>query len=197
MIKLYDYQLSGNSYKVRLMLSLLGLEHETVWVDLDNGQHKSPEFLELNSFGQVPVLTDGDLIFQDAQAILVYLARRYGSEDWLPLEPEAMSRVMRWLSTTAGEIRQGPEFARLYYKFNVKTVNIEVATQKSESILTLLDNHLSDREWLELGHPTIADIACFPYVSLSPDAKIYLDAYPNVLSWMERIKQLTGYIAIA
>lgn len=197
MIKLYDYQLSGNCYKVRLMLSLLGLEHETVWVDLDNGQHKSPEFLELNSFGQVPVLTDGDLIFQDAQAILVYLARRYGSEDWLPLEPEAMSRVMRWLSTTAGEIRQGPEFARLYYKFNVQTVNIEVATQKSETILTLLDNHLSDREWLELGHPTIADIACFPYVSLSPDAKISLDAYPNVLSWMERIKQLTGYIAIA
>ncbi len=197
MIKLYDYQLSGNCYKVRLMLSLLGLEHETVWVDLDNGQHKSPEFLEFNSFGQVPVLTDGDLVFQDAQAILVYLARRYGDEEWLPLEPEAMSRVVRWLSTTAGEIRQGPEFARLYYKFNVKTVNIEVATQKSETILTLLDNHLSDREWLELGHPTIADIACFPYVSLSPDAKISLDAYPNVLSWMERIKQLPGYIAIA
>ncbi len=197
MIKLYDYQLSGNCYKVRLMLSLLGLEHESVWVDLDNGQHKSPEFLEMNSFGQVPVLTDGDLIFQDAQAILVYLARRYGSEDWLPLEHEAMSRVMRWLSTTAGEIRQGPEFARLYYKFNVQTVNIEVATQKSETILTLLDNHLSDREWLEIGHPTIADIACFPYVSLSPDAKISLDAYPNVLSWMERIKQLPGYIAIA
>ncbi|NEP52730.1 MAG: glutathione S-transferase [Moorea sp. SIO3C2] len=197
MIKLYDYQLSGNCYKVRLMLSLLGLEHETVWVDLDNGEHKSPEFLELNSFGQVPVLTDGDLIFQDAQGILVYLARRYGDEDWLPLEPEAMSRVMRWLSTTAGEIRQGPEFARLYYKFNVKTVNIEVATQKSATILTLLDNHLSDRAWLELDHPTIADIACFPYVSLSPDAKISLDAYPNVLSWMERIKELPGYIAIA
>ncbi|AOY80681.1 MULTISPECIES: glutathione S-transferase [Moorena] len=197
MIKLYDYQLSGNCYKVRLMLSLLGLEHETVWVDLDNGEHKSPEFLELNSFGQVPVLTDGDLVFQDAQAILVYLARRYGSEDWLPLEAEAMSRVMRWLSTTAGEIRQGPEFARLYYKFNVKTVNIEVATQKSATILTLLDNHLSDRAWLELDHPTIADIACFPYVSLSPDAKISLDAYPNVVSWMERIKQLPGYIAIA
>ncbi|NES86196.1 MAG: glutathione S-transferase [Moorea sp. SIO2B7] len=197
MIKLYDYQLSGNCYKVRLMLSLLGLEYETVWVDLDNGEHKSPEFLKLNSFGQVPVLTDGDLIFQDAQAILVYLARRYGSEDWLPLEAEAMSRVMRWLSTTAGEIRQGPEFARLYYKFNVKTVNIEVATQKSATILTLLDNHLSDRAWLELDHPTIADIACFPYVSLSPDAKISLDAYPNVVSWMERIKQLPGYIAIA
>ncbi|NET64369.1 MAG: glutathione S-transferase [Moorea sp. SIO1G6] len=197
MIKLYDYQLSGNCYKVRLMLSLLGLEYETVWVDLDNGEHKSPEFLELNSFGQVPVLTDGDLIFQDAQGILVYLARRYADEDWLPLEAEAMSRVMRWLSTTAGEIRQGPEFARLYYKFNVQTVNIEVATQKSATILTLLDNHLSDRAWLELDHPTIADIACFPYVSLSPDAKISLDAYPNVLSWMERIKELPGYIAIA
>ncbi|WP_293122442.1 hypothetical protein [Moorena sp. SIO4G3] len=49
----------------------------------------------------------------------LYLARRYGSEDWLPLEPEAMSRVMRWLSTTAGEIRQGPEFARLYQKILV------------------------------------------------------------------------------
>ena len=108
MIKLYGHELSGNSYKVKLMLSLLSLEYEWIKVDLMARAHKKPEFLALNPFGQVPLLVDGDVVLADAQAILVYLARQYGQEQWLPLEAEPLSRVIRWLSTTAGEIRQGP-----------------------------------------------------------------------------------------
>lgn len=135
MIKLYGYELSGNSYKVKLMLSLLRLEYEWIKVDLLKGEHKSAEFLALNPFGQVPVLVD-HVVFQDAQAILVYLARRYGSEQWLPDDPESLSRVVRWLSTTAGEIRQGVESARRYYLFNATSINLEQANQKAEFILT-------------------------------------------------------------
>ncbi|MGD1716201.1 glutathione S-transferase family protein [Dapis sp. BLCC M172] len=196
MIKLYSYELSGNAYKVQLMLSLLGLEYELVRVDLFQGEHKTPEFLELNPFGQIPVLTDGELVLQDAQAILVYLARRYGNEDWLPLEAEPMSRVMRWLSTATGEIRQGVEYARRYHKFNMEYINIEYATQKSEYILKIIDEHLGKNNWLALDRPTIADVACFPYVALASDAKISLEPYPNVQAWIERIKQLPGFIGM-
>ncbi|HEY9844695.1 MAG TPA: glutathione S-transferase [Candidatus Caenarcaniphilales bacterium] len=196
MIQLHGHELSGNSYKVKLMLALLGLDYEWIQVDLLKGAHKQPEFLVLNPFGQVPVLVDGDLVLADAQAILVYLARQYGDESWLPLEAESMSRVVRWLSTAAGEIRQGPESARLHYLFNAININLERATQKSEFILTQLNHHLAQREWLELGHPTIADVAIFPYVALAHDGKIDLGSYPNVLDWLDRIKRLDGFIGM-
>ena len=80
MIKLHGHEISGNSYKVRLMLSLLNLEYEWVRVDLMKGEHKSLEYLAKNPFGQVPLLVDDETQIADAQAILVYLARKYGGE---------------------------------------------------------------------------------------------------------------------
>lgn len=197
MIQLYGHDLSGNSYKVKLMLSLLGLEFAWIRVDLMQAAHKQPDFLALNPFGQVPVLVDGDVVLADAQAILVYLARHYGGEQWLPLEALPLAQVVRWLSTTAGEIRQGPESARLYHLFKATTINLDRALQKADFILTQLDQHLRDRDWLELGHPTIADVAVFPYVALARDGQIDLDHYPHVLTWIDRVKQLPGFVGMA
>jgi glutathione S-transferase len=194
MIKIYGHELSGNSYKVRLFLKLLNLNYEWIKVDLMKGEHKSPNFLALNPFGQVPLLVDGETKLADAQAILVYLARQYGGEQWLPLEPLPLAQVTRWLSTTAGEVRQGPENARLYHLFGATSINIERAYQKAEHILTQLDEHLSTHTWLEFERPTIADVAVFPYIALAPDGKIDLDPYPHVLAWIDRIKRLPGYI---
>jgi glutathione S-transferase len=198
MIKLYGHEISGNSYKARLMLSLLGLDYEWVNVDLMAGAHRSPEYLAMNPFGQVPLLIDGTIQLPDAQAILVYLARQYGGEAWLPIGPLPLAQVIRWLSTTAGEVRQGPEHARLYHLFGAGTkISIDRATEKSEFILNQLEQHLSQRTWLEFEQPTIADVAVFPYVALARDGKINLDAYPQVLQWIERVKQLPGYIPMA
>ena len=198
MIKLYGHEISGNSYKVRLMLSLLNLEYEWIKVDLMQGEHKTPEYLAMNPFGQVPLLVDGDIQLADSQAILVYLARQYGGDQWLPLEALPLARVVLWLSTAAGEVRQGPEQARLYHLFGAGTkINIERATQKAELILTQLDQHLSNHDWLELGRSTIADVSVFPYVSLAEDGKISLDTYPHVLEWIDRVKQLPGYVPMA
>ena len=197
MIKLYGHEMSGNSYKPRLLLELLDIKYECVKVDLMKGEQKSPQYLALNPFGQVPLLVDGDTKIADAQAILVYLARQYGGDRWLPLEALPLAQVVRWLSTTAGEIRQGPEQARLYYLFGTTSINIERAQQQAGRILSQLDQHLSTRNWLEFDRPTIADIAVFPYVALAPDGKIDLAPYPNVLSWIDRIKQLPGYIPMA
>ncbi|NER25210.1 MAG: glutathione S-transferase [Symploca sp. SIO1B1] len=197
MIKLYGHELSGNSYKVQLFLSVLGIEHQYVRVDLMKGEHKQPEFLAINPFGQVPILVDDELVIQDAQAILTYLARRYGDENWLPTDAESLSRIMRWLSTTTGEVRQGPENARLYYLFGVTNINIERATTKAHQILKLLNDHLEKHTWLEFEHPTIADIAVFPYVALAADGKIPLEDYPEVVAWINRVKTLPGFVGMA
>jgi glutathione S-transferase len=203
MIKLYGHEISGNSYKVRLMLALLSLDYEWVEVDLMQGEQKSPDYLAMNPFGQVPLLVDGETTLADAQAILVYLARQYGGEAWLPMTsgrsqtigPLPMAQVIRWLSTAAGEVREGPGLARLYHLFGAGTnINIDRATQKSEFILNQLEQHLGQRTWLEFEQPTIADVAVFPYVALARDGKINLDAYPAVLTWIDRVKQLPGYI---
>jgi glutathione S-transferase len=197
MIKLYGHEISGNSYKVRLMLSLLNIESEWVKVDVTKGEQKSPEYLALNPFGQVPLLVDGEIQLADAQAILVYLARQYGGEQWLPTAALPMAQVIRWLSITAGEVRQGPENARLYHLFGAGTqINIDRAIQKSEFILTQLNEHLRPRTWLEFDRPTIADVAVFPYVALARDGKIDLNTYPQILAWIDRIKQLSGYISM-
>jgi glutathione S-transferase len=196
MITLYGHELSGNAYKVRLFLELLQLDYEFIQVDLMKGEHKEPAFLAINPFGQVPALVDGGETILDAQGILVYLARQYGGETWLPSEAIALSRVVRWLSTAAGEVRQGVENARLYHLFGAKAINIERATEKAHLILQLLDNHLAEQDWLEFDHPTIADIAVFPYVALAPDGNISLDGYPNVLAWIERIQHLPNFIGM-
>lgn len=197
MIKLYGHEMSGNSYKVRLLLELLHQEYEWIKVDLMQAEHKSPEYLALNPFGQVPFLIDGEVKLADAQAILVYLARKYGGDQWLPTETLALAQVVRWLSTTAGEVRQGPENARLHYLFGATSINIERAHEKAAYILKQLEQHLSTHQWLEFDRPTIADIAVFPYVALAADGKIDLDPYPNVLQWIGRVKQLPGFITMA
>ena len=197
MIKLYGHEMSGNSYKVRLFLELLQLDYDWIKIDLMKGEHKSPEYLAINPFGQVPLLIDGEVKLADAQAILVYLARQYGREQWLPTEALSLAQVIRWLSTTAGEIRQGPENARLYHLFGASNINIERAHEKAAYILNQLDQHLSKRDWLEFERPTIADVAVFPYVALAADGKIDLKPYTYVLDWIERVKQLPGYKPMA
>ena len=199
MLKLYGHPLSGNVYKAKLLMSFLGIDYENIDIALEKGEHQQPDFLALNPFAQVPVLQDGDVVLADAQAILVYLARQYGgaeADKWLPLEALPRAQVMRWLSTTAGEVRQGPEFARLYHLFKVSTIDIEQTSKKSTFILQQLEQHLTQRDWLACDRLTIADVAVFPYVALSRDGQVPLEVYPWVMNWIERIKQQPGFVGM-
>jgi glutathione S-transferase len=195
MLKLYDFTLSGNCYKVRLLLALLKLDHELITVDVKSGAQKTPAFLALNAFGQVPVLVDGDLVLRDSQAILVYLAQQYGGAAWLPQTAAAQSLVMQWLITAAHDIQQSLSAARIYHLLG-RQLDIETATARAHNLLKVIDHHLAARQWLELDRPTIADIACFPYIALAEDGKISLADYPHVRAWCDRIKQLPGYITL-
>jgi len=192
-MKLYDVQISGNCYKIRLFLSLLKLDYEIVPIDIANHEQKSPAYLKKNPLGEIPVLEDGDLMLRDSQAILVYLARKYGDNEWLPMKPSEMALVMQWLSTACNEIARGPMDARYHEKFKMD-LDINKAHEKSKAILTVIDNHLDGKNWLELNHATIADIACFPYIALAHEGSISLEPYQNVQKWITRIIKLPGFI---
>jgi len=198
-MKLYNVEFSGNCYKVRLLLSLLAIDSEIdcdiIPIDIANKEHKSPAYIKKNPLGEIPALEDGAHVLRDSQAILVYLAKKYGKDDWLPNNPKELALVMQWLSTACNEIAHGPMHARAYYKFNLD-IDIENAKAKSKDILTIIDKHLAERDWLELNRATIADIACFPYIALSHEGKISLDQYSNIQKWIANIKQLPNFISM-
>src|SRR5262245_34792401 len=106
-MKLHYMPPSGNAYKVRILLSLLGVPHEKVMLDSRKREHKSPEFLKLNPRGEVPVLEDDGTVLWDSSACLVYLARKHGGEQWLPTAPAEMAQVMQWVALAGNEIQFG------------------------------------------------------------------------------------------
>ena len=142
-MKLYDMELSGNAYKVRLFADLVGIELERVPVDLAAGEHQQSPFIDLNPWAQVPVLEDGDVLLRDSQAILVYLARRYGGHQWWPDSAAHQGEVMQWLSTAANEIHAGPNAARLVDKFGYPLDKAR-ALEVSDRVLPLIERHLTD-----------------------------------------------------
>jgi len=198
-MKLYNVEFSGNCYKVRLLLSLLAIDQEIdceiVSIDIANKEQKSTTYLKKNPLGEIPVLEDGPLVLRDSQAILVYLANKYSQDNWLPNHDKEMALVMQWLSTACNEIARGPMDARAYHKFKLD-IDINKAYEKSSIILTMIDNHLETREWLELNRATLADIACYPYIALAHEGNISLEPYSNIQKWITNIKHLPNYISM-
>ena len=195
MIKLYGAPLSGNAYKVRLLLSLLGLEFEETSVNLQTGENRTESFLALNPRGQIPTLVDGDVTVWDSQAILVYLARRYG-EAWLPVEPAAMAEVMQWLAVAENELLFGLARARAVKSFG-RDYDLASSQAYGREGLKVLEQRLAEHLWLAAGRATIADIACMPYPALSHMGGIPLDDCPAVRAWIDRVRALPGFVAMA
>ncbi len=192
-MKLYDLVLSGNCYKVRLFAALARIPVEIVPVDFLAGEHKRAPLIDLNPWGEIPILVDGEVVLRDSQAILVYLAQKYAEASWLPRDPAGMAEVVQWLSTAANEVQNGPASARLVDKFGYPIDKADTL-RRSARILPLLDAHLSRHDWLAAGHPTIADCAVFPYVALSHEGGVDLTPYPHVQAWIQRVKGLPGFL---
>ncbi len=191
-LKLYDLPLSGNCYKVRLLLSMLELKYEKIPTDLVAGENQTPAFRLLNPRGQIPVLRDGETVIWDSMAILVYLARRYGSEQWLPTDALGEARVMQWLAVSENELLTGLARARAARRFN-RPFDPEQCRSDSAQGVGTLELRLKEAEWLAADHPTIADIACYPYINLAEEAEFSLQPYLAVRAWLKRIETLPGW----
>lgn len=192
-LTLYRFPLSGHSHRAELLLSLLGLPVRLVDVDLRKGAHKQPEFLKLNPFGQVPVLDDNGTVIADSNAILVYLARRYGGYSWLPTDPVGEAAIQRWLSVAAGQIAFGPAAARLNTVFGAR-YNADEVIGRAHALLKLMDAELAQRAFLAGAQPTIADVAGYTYIAHAPEGNVALSDYPHVRAWLGRIEALPGFV---
>jgi glutathione S-transferase len=188
-VRLYDYPASGNCYKVRLLLALLGREYERVTVDIFAGETLTDAYAAINPLRETPVLEleSGERIAQ-SPAILWYLAE---GTPFLPSERVARAHVLQWLAFEQERVMGGiggPRFRRL-------TGRPPIAGRLAigEQALATLDAHLGERDWLVGDRCTIADVAIYGYGHVAEDAG--LTPGPHVRAWMERLRALPGFVA--
>ncbi|WP_206950820.1 glutathione S-transferase family protein [Trinickia acidisoli] len=194
-IRLHAARLSGHAHRAKLFLSLLDLPFETIEVDLRAREQKTPAFLAMNPFGQVPVIEDGDTVLFDSNAILVYLAKRYGNPSWLPEDPLGAAHVTQWLSIAAGQIAHGPCAARLVKLFG-DTLDHDVAVRTAVKLFDVIEPEFGKRPFAVGVHPTIADVAAYTYIAHAPEGGIALAPYPNIRAWLARVEALPGFVAM-
>ena len=192
-MKLYDFTLSGNCYKIRMMLAMLGIDYETLTVSLLDKEQFSPEFLAINPFHKVPVIDDEGFLLRDSAAILIYLVRKYGRPEWHPEDPAAMAEIQQWLSFSVNEGFNGFAMARAMIVFK-REGDHAAAVELSRQGLDIMERRLKDHDWLALDRITVADIACYPYAALIEEGHVPLEPYPGLRAWFERVEALPGYI---
>ena len=143
MMTLYDYELSGNCYKIRLLLNILGIQYRKQSIEFyPAAEHRKEEFLAINPLGELPVLQDGDLTLRDSQAILVYLATEYDTTgNWYPLlNPRTLAEVTQWLCF-ANAITTSASGARLVDGF-FYNLDGDACRADAHRLFRILDEHL-------------------------------------------------------
>lgn len=187
-ITLYGTRVSGHAHRVESLLRMLNLPYTYTVVDASMRQTRS--FLSLNPLGQIPVLSDGDVVIADSSAILVYLAKRYDeTRRWLPEDPVGAATVQRWLALAAGELRYGPATARAIQLWG-RPGDLATAKQIADRLLRFMDAHLEGRSFLAAKWPTLADLACYAYTARAPEGGISLEPFPAVRGWLGRLESM-------
>jgi len=195
-MRLYDYDASGNCFKVRLLLALLGGEYERVAVDIFAGDTLTDEYGRVNPLRETPVLEtdDGELIAQ-SNAILFYLAE--GTE-YLPGDRVARAQVLQWTYFEQERVMPGlggTRFRRLTGRAAADPAGDAKRFQLGLDTLATLDEHLAARDWLVGVAPTVADLSVFAYTHVAGDAGFELESYPAVVDWLDRVRALPGFVA--
>jgi glutathione S-transferase len=199
-MKLYSGAESGNSWKIRILLEQLGVPYEKVLIDLLTWEHKTTEFIAtVNPRGQVPVLEDEGHHFWDSGACLIYIARKFDRQDWLPIEPAAMAEVLQWVFMAETEIQFGLQYGRRGVMRDRWVIGSAANKAQYQAIgrmaLSAMETRLRQHDWLALDRITIADIACYPYVFHAHEADLSLDDYPAIRGWLERCRAVPNWAA--
>jgi glutathione S-transferase len=190
---LHGTMMSGPTYTVGLMLSLCRHPFSYIHVNLREGQHKQPDYLVKNRYGQVPALRDGQIFLVQSAAILEHLAEtlkrfdgktpmeRIRVREWLFWQWDKLSLpVLRLRARNRGFRQFGDEVRTMY-------------DTEAKAALAVLEHELAKSDWIVGKRPTIADIGVFAVVRYTPEALIDLTPYPNVVAWKKRIEALPGF----
>jgi glutathione S-transferase len=195
-MQLYNVRYSGNSYKVRLLLSNLGISCDIIEVDILKGESRTAEFLKINPNGRTPVLDDNGFILAESNAILAYLAR---GTKFLPEDRKKFALVFQWMffeqyshepyiATSRFWIQHKPDSPE-------KTALLASKRDAGWAALKIMEDHLAKNDFL-VGDYSIADIALFAYTHVAHEGGFPVDDFPNIRTWIERVKSQPGFVAM-
>lgn len=196
MVTVFGMSLSGNCYKVKLLLEQLGRQYVWQEVDIMTGVTHTPEFLAMNANGQVPLLeiTPGRYL-AESNAILCYLA-----DDTLlwPAEKLQRAQVLQWLFFEQYSHERFIAVARFICKFlaadHPRRAELPHLHERGQRALAVMEKHLADHAFFVGERYSIADIALFAYTHCAADGGFDLSAYPAVGKWLQRVRAQPNFI---
>jgi glutathione S-transferase len=197
-MKLYDYLPSGNGYKVRLLLSQLGIPFELVEKDILRGETRTPDFLAKNPNGRIPLLElDDGRTLAESGALLVYFAEgtRFLSGDRF-----ARAKVLEWMFFEQYSHEPYVAVARSWIhslgKAEEWAERLREKHERGYQALGVMDRHLADRAWFAGDAYSIADIALYAYTHVAHEGHFDLRPYKHVRAWLERVAAQPGHVTI-
>ncbi|MBN3946276.1 MAG: glutathione S-transferase family protein [Nostoc sp. NMS7] len=198
LLRLYDFLPSGNGYKIRLLLTQLGIPFERVELNILKGETRTPEFLSKNPNGKIPVLEiKPGKFLAESNAILMYLSE---CTEFLPYDRFLRAQVLQWLCFE--QYSHEPFIATLRFWISIldKTEEYsEAINQKRElgyAALNLMEKHLSSHTFFVGERYTIADIALFAYTHVADEGGFDLTQFPAIQAWIRKVKAQPRYISI-
>ena len=195
-MKLYDYLPSGNSYKVRLLMSYLGVTYTHVPVDIIKGESQAKDYKRINPAGQIPLLelSDGRRI-AESNAILFFLAE--GTPYW-PSNAFDQAKALQWMFFEQYKHEPSIAVARYihHYAMDTRKAELKSLTPRGHAALAVMETHLEDHHWFVGAGPTIADIALYAYTHVASEGGFDLTQYPNILAWLDRVSDHPKHIRI-
>lgn len=198
MLRLYDFITSGNAWKVRLILSHLGIPYERVEIDRTTAYTQSSAYRAINPLGLVPALQLEDgRVLHDSSAIAFYLAE---GSPLLPADAYSRAQVVQWLIFEQRYVCETVGMARYIVKTlgeaEARADELAEVQRLGYDALERLEAHLKGRPFLVGDGCTVADLCNFVYVAMADQGDMGLAPYGAVRSWISRLKALPGHVAM-
>ncbi len=198
MLRLYDYLPSGNGYKVRLLLSQLGLKFELVELDILKGETRTPEYLAINPDGRIPLLrlADGRHLAQ-SNAILFYMAE---GTPFLASDRFARAETLQWMFFEQYSHEPNIAVARFWIhslgKRREWADRLEERWRRGYQALDAMERHLDGRRFFVADRYGIADISLYAYTHVAEEGDFDLSRYPRIRAWLDRVADQSGHVLI-
>lgn len=197
MLTLYDYLPSGNSYKVRWLLSYLGRSYRHIGVDIHKGETQSPEFLDKNPAGQIPLLiTEDGRALAESNAIMIYLGE---GSDLIPADKFDRAKMFQWMFFEQYKHEPAIAVARFirHYAMDTREAELPNLMTRGNVALGIMETHLSGQDWFACSARSLADIALYAYTHVANEGGFNLREYPAVSDWLARFADHPAHILIA
>lgn len=186
-MKLYGHPMSNHALRVQALMELNDIPYEFEMIDFDQQQNKTPNFLQLNPNGKVPVIDDDGYVLWESHAIMRYLADKHGLEDWYPKDYKERAHVDMWLDWC--HTRLNAEVVTIAFNTFLRTGatdKIAAAKDALKSILPILEGVFVNQDYLCGKKQTIADLSLLSSLMYLPMCGFDLSVYPAIYKWQEK-----------